>query len=123
MDRTVTTATDQTFTCSISGLSQDTTVTWIDPDDNAISISDTNNYVIDQGTLNLGNKQSTLTVKADQFSRLTSGDIFKCSLKSSLYPTYSPDVTEDMIVTLLSLSKFTTSLQRCEICFTVNVAT
>ena len=110
MDRTVTTATDQTFTCSISGLSQDTTVSWIDPDNNEISTSDTNNYVIDQGTFSLGNKESTLTVKADQFNRLETGDVFKCSLKSSLFPTYSPDVINDMIVTLLSLSKTSISL-------------
>ena len=102
-DRSVTTATDQTITCAITGLSAETPVTWIGPDDNEISISDTNNYVIDQGTYVLGSKSSSLTIKTSKIGSLTSGDKFKCRLKSSQYATYSPDVVNEMTLTLLTL--------------------
>ena len=99
------TATDQTIVCSISDLSLDTPVTWIDPDNNEISTSDTNNYVIDQGSFSLGAKTSTLTIKTAKLAVLTSGGVFKCKLKSSLYATYSPDVIKAMTLTLLTLGK------------------
>ena len=102
-DRSVTTATDQTITCAITGLSAETPVTWIGPDDNEISISDTSNYVIDQGTYVLGSKSSSLTIKTSKIDSLTSGDKFKCRLKSSQYATYSPDVVNEMTLTLLTL--------------------
>ena len=102
LDRTITTATDQTITCSISGLSQDSLVTWIGPDNVVISDTDTNNYVIDQGSFVFGNKVPTLTIKTAKISTLSSGDIYKCQVKSSLYPTYSPVVVKDMSLTLLT---------------------
>ena len=105
VDRTVTTAKDQTITCSISGLSQDTPVTWVDPDNNDISSTDTDNYVIDQGNLVFGIKASTLTIKAAKIDALTSGDKFKCKLKSSRYATYSPEVINEMTLTFLTLGK------------------
>ena len=97
--------TDQTITCSISGLSLDTPITWIDPDNSEISNTDTNNYDINQGTFITGSKTSTLTIKTAKISGLTSGDIFKCKLKSALYSTYSPDVIKEMALTLLVLGK------------------
>ena len=103
MDRSISTAKDQTITCSISGLSQDTPVTWIGPDNNEILTSDTNNYVIDQGSYVLGSKDSTLTIKTGKIASLTSGDVFKCKLKSSLYAVNSPVVEKSMILTLLTL--------------------
>ena len=102
-DRSVVTATDQTLTCSISGLSQSTTITWIGPDNNEISISDTTNYVIDQGSFVFGNKASTLTIKTAKLAVLSSGDVFKCKLKSAQYPDDSPDVVKEMTLTLLTL--------------------
>ena len=104
-DKTVTTATDQDLICTISGLSQDTPVTWIDPDNNEISESDTNNYVIAQGSFIFGSKPSTLTIKTTKFASLSSGDVFKCKLKSALYPTDSPEVVNEMSLNLLSLGK------------------
>ena len=89
--------------CTISGLSQNSPVTWIGPDDNEISESDTNNYAIDQGTYIFGSKASTLTIKTAKFASLSSGDVFKCKLKSSLYPNDSPDVVKEMVLTLLTL--------------------
>ena len=97
------TATDQTLVCTISGLSQNSPVTWIGPDNNEISDSDTNNYVIDQGTYIFGSKASTLSIKTAKFASLSSGDVFKCKLKSSFYPNDSPDVVKEMVLTLLTL--------------------
>ena len=99
------TATDQTITCALSGLSLDTPVTWIGPDNNEISDSDTSNYVIDQGSYSLGSKSSTLTIKTAKLAVLTSGDVFKCKLKSSLFAVHSPDVIKQMKLTLLKLGK------------------
>ena len=103
VDRSVTTATDQTLNCIISGISQDTPVTWIGPDNQEIPTDDTKNYVIDQGFFVLNTKTSTLTINVDTFADLASGDTFKCKLRSSLYPTNSPDVVKEMTLTLLSL--------------------
>ena len=58
-DKVVTTATDQNLVCIISGLSQNTQIIWIGPDSNEISDSETNNYVIDQGSYLSGSKTST----------------------------------------------------------------
>ena len=102
-DRSVVTVSEQKITCSISDLSQETLVTWIDPDNNDISDSDTDNYVISQGTYSSGSKSSTLTITKSKLAGLTSGDTFKCKLKSALYPTNSPEVVKSMVLSLLSL--------------------
>ena len=102
-DQSITTATEQTITCGITGLSADTTVSWIGPDDNEITGSDVLNYRIDQGNYVLGSKSSSLTITTLKIAALSSGDKFKCKLKSAQYPTYSPEVTEEMTITLLTL--------------------
>ena len=104
-DRSVITVADQELVCVISGLSQKTPVTWIGPDNNEISITDTDNYVIDQGSFVFGNKASTLTIKTAKLAVLSSGDVFKCKLKSAQYPDDSPDVVKEMTLTLLKLGK------------------
>ena len=96
---------DQTLTCVISGLSQDTQVTWIDPDDNVVSVSDTDNYVVDQGSFVFGSKSAFLTIKTSKLVELSSGDVYKCKLRSSRYPDDSPDVVKEMVLTLLSLGE------------------
>ena len=106
VDRSVATGVDQSLTCTISGLSQDTPVTWIDPDNNEISNSDTNNYVIAQGTYIFGSKASTLTIKKSKLQSLPSSSVFKCELKSARYPTYSPYVVKEMTLTVIGLSMF-----------------
>ena len=106
VDRSVSTKVDQVLTCSISDLSQDALITWIDPDDNVISDSDNNNYVIDQGTYVFGRKVSTLTIKQRVFESLPTNSVFKCKLKSAAYPEFSPDVVNEMTLTLLELGKF-----------------
>ena len=102
-DRTVTTTTDQTITCTLSGLSQDTSVTWIDPDNNDITNTDTTNYVINQGTFIFGSKAATLTITTAKIATLTSGDRFRCRVKSTLYATYSSDVVKEMTLSFLTL--------------------
>ena len=104
-DRSVVTVTDQTLVCTISGLTQSSPVIWIGPDNNEISISDTNNYVIDQGSFAFGSKASTLTIKTAKLAVLSSGDVFKCKLKSAQYPDHSPDVVKEMTLTILSLGE------------------
>ena len=104
LDRSVATGVDQSLTCTISGLSQDTPITWVDPDNNEISNTDTNNYEIDQGTFIFGSKASTLTIKQSKLQNLPLSSIFKCKLKSARYPTYSPDVVKEMTLTLIGLS-------------------
>ena len=105
-DTSITTATDQLLTCTLTGLSQDTAVTWIDPDNNEISESDEENYVIDQGSYVFGNKISTLTIKVAKINSLTSGDRFKCKVRSSLYPTYSPEIVKEMTLTILTFGNY-----------------
>ena len=77
----------------------------MDPDNNEILDSDTNNYVIAQGSFIFGSKASTLTIKTAKFASLSSGDVFKCKLKSAFYPTDSPEVVKEMVLTLLTLGK------------------
>ena len=89
-------AKNQDIICLVSGLSQNTPVTWIGPDNLEISESDTDNYVINQGDYFSGNKAATLTVTAAKMATLSSGSVFKCKLRSSLYPTHSPDVVKEM---------------------------
>ena len=105
-DKSITTVTDQDLVCTIRELSQDTPIIWVGPDNIEISDSDTNNYVIDQGNYIFGNKAATLTIKTAKMSTLSSGSVFKCQLKSSKYPTHSPDVVKEM-----SLSFFTLGLK------------
>ena len=104
-DKAVSTATNQNLVCTISDLSEDAPITWIDPDNNEISDSDDEDYVINQGSYVFGSKASTLTIKTAKFADLSSGDVFKCIIKSARYPTNSPEVVKDMTLTLLSLSE------------------
>ena len=84
-------------------MSAETAVTWIGPDDNVISGSDTDNYIVDQGSYSSGSKSSTLVIKVAKISSLTSGAVYKCKVKSSLYSEHSPEVLKEMVLTLLNL--------------------
>ena len=94
---------EQTIVCTVSGLSANTPISWIDPDDNEISDSDSSNYVVDQGAYVFGSKASTLTIKQTVLAALPSSSVFKCKLKSSAYSSYSPEVVKEMTLTLLQL--------------------
>lgn len=103
-DKTTAIGSETTLTCSITDLSSDTDVIWIGPDENEITQFDTKNYIVDQGTFQNGTKESTLLIKLVKMQSLSSSSIFKCQLKSALFPTYSPDVQKNMTLTVLSLS-------------------
>ena len=104
-DKSVSTKQDQTLDCIISGLSQNTPVTWIDPNGDEILESDTSNYVIDQGSFVFFTKASTLTIKQSAFESLPKSSIFKCKLKSAAYAEFSPEVINEMTLTLLELGE------------------
>ena len=95
--------TELSISCIITGISQNTPIKWIGPDDIEISDSDTNNYVINQGTYVFGSKASTLNIKEAKLSTLSTESVFKCKLKSALYPTISPEVVKEMTLTFLEL--------------------
>ena len=105
VDRSVSTKINQVLTCTISGLSQNTPITWIDPDNNEISESDTDNYEIGQGSYVFFSKASTLTIKPLVLESLPTTSVFKCKLMSAAYPEFSPDVVNEMTLTLLKLGK------------------
>ena len=105
-DRTTAVGAATTITCTIIGLSENTPVTWIDPSNNEISGTDTSNYFIDQGTFIFGSKASTLKIFESKLQSLPSSSIFKCKLKSARYPTYSPDVVNEMTLTAFGLSMY-----------------
>lgn len=108
VNRAVVTATDQQLTCRISGLSADTTITWVDNDNLPILDTDTDNYVIDPGTYVLGgSKASVLTIKKAKLDTWAAGDTYnyKCKLKSALYPVDSPTVVNQMVLTILELGE------------------
>ena len=90
--------------CTISELSQDTQISWLDPDNNEISSSDTSNYFITHGTFDGGNKISTLTIFRAKLGTLSSKVTYSCKLKSALYSN-SPDVVKKMTLTILEFGK------------------
>ena len=93
---------DYSIRCDITGLSDDTPIVWIGPDNNEISTEDTAEYVIEPGVYLFENTFSFLTIKAGKLASLPSPSIFKCKVKSSFYPTYSPEVVKEMSLTKLS---------------------
>ena len=62
-DKTVLANADRTVTCSVTGMSAETTVTWSDPGNLEISNSDTANYVLNEGNYIGGSKEYFLTIK------------------------------------------------------------
>lgn len=104
-DRFVSTGTTQTLTCAISGLSQNTPVTWIGPDNQDIPTTDTTEYVISQGVFTSGSKESTLEIKLTTLQSLQSPAVFGCKLRSALYPDHSPEVIKQMTLSLGDLGE------------------
>ena len=107
MNRAVVTASDQMLTCTITGLSESTTVTWVDPDNLSILDTDTVNYDIDQGTYDSGERRSTLKIKKAKLDTFTAGQTYnyRCKLKSALYPDDSPFVVNQMVLSILELGQ------------------
>ena len=91
----VTTAIDQTITCTISELTvtPDTypaTVTWKSPEGVIIS-SDNEDYTLNPGTpSSFGVQSAKLTIKPGVLKELEPRSVFQCSVRSGEYPQ-SPD--------------------------------
>ena len=94
-----------TLNCQISGLSDDTSIVWIGPDNIEISAEDTTEYVIEPGFYLFGSTYSLLTIKVGKLEALPTSSTYKCQVKSSVYPAYSPAVVEEMSLTKLSFGK------------------
>jgi hypothetical protein len=106
----VTTAVDQTLTCSIRGLDlrgTPATVSWKDPSGATVIESDTESYTLDQGKINSeGIQSAVLTIKKAKLEAAFLGKgsfTYKCSVKSSLYPD-SPAASDlEAVATILTL--------------------
>ena len=101
----MTTDADQTLTCKIGGLddSHPVTVAWKDPDNAAVSGTDTNNYVLSQGTVDdSGNQEAVLTIKKVKLSSFNGQASFtyKCSVTSSQYPESPASTDVDVIANI-----------------------
>ena len=108
MSKKVTTAVEQTLTCIISELDANgtpVTVTWRDPDDNAVSEADTSNYSLFPGTVDSNGVQNArLTIaalKLAEFSGLTTFT-YKCSAQYSGSPASPP---ADVVANILSFGQ------------------
>ena len=103
--KSVTTAIDQTLTCSIEGLTVSpkkypVSVTWKDPDGTEI-LPDNANYVIKAGTLDdSGTQLAELTIKPVQLRKLASLSTFQCSVQSGQYPSSPRTYFHDVKVTV-----------------------
>ena len=107
----VTTAVDQVISCDIGGLggTDAATVEWLGPNSDVAVVSDTINYVVDQGAAsftnaNDGTQKTTLTIKPAKLATLSGTLIYKCSVTSGQYPS-SPAANKPVSVTVLSYGK------------------
>ena len=98
------------MTCKIEGLDSGhpVTVAWKDPDNAAVSDTDTTNYGLSQGTVDgSGNQEAVLTIKTAKLSSFKDKASFtyKCSAKSSQYPE-SPESSEvEVVANVVTLGK------------------
>ena len=105
--KSVTTAVDQTLTCTIGDLDgKAVTVTWKDPSDKPVSAGDTTNYALDPGTVDgTGKQDAVLTVRTNKLSSFTTSFTYQCSVTSSQYPG-SPSSNEVAVkANILTLGK------------------
>ena len=61
--------------------------------------------MINQGTFVFSSKASTLIIKPSVLESLPSSSVYKCKLKSAAYPDFSPEVVNEMTLTILELVK------------------
>ena len=102
----VTTAVDQTLTCTIGELDNSgtpVTVTWTDPSNGAVS--DGSDYVLAQGTVDgSGVQNAELTIKAGKLASFSGQASFtyKCSVGYSGSPASAPI---DVVANVLTFGK------------------
>ena len=105
--KSITTAIDQTLTCTIEGLSPSataTTVIWRDPEGN--TVVDNEGYDLTQGTVDShGSQIAVLTVKAAALASFIgkSSLTYKCSVRSGLFPDSPSSSYLDVVATILTL--------------------
>ena len=102
-DRSVVTASDQTITCAMTGLSQTASVSWTDP--GGATISDGDNYDVVEGTESGGTQESTLTIKTAKLQTLGTTSTFTCDVTSGEY-TDSEAASNTMTLTTLTFGRF-----------------
>ena len=111
--KSVTTAVQQTLTCTIGGLDSGhpVTVAWKDPDGAAVPDTGDTNYSLSQGSVDgSGNQEAVLTIKPTKLSSFASQTTFtyKCSVTSSQY-SGSPASSEiDVVANVVKLGKLLT---------------
>ena len=104
--KTVTTDSDQTLTCTITGLDQShaVAVTWTDPEGNDVSEIDNIDtfYTIIEGSVDgSGNQEAQLTIKKVKMQTYKSTFTYKCSVKSAQYPDSSQSSELDVVAKIL----------------------
>ena len=108
-DRSIVTASDQTITCVMTGISQTATVSWKDPD--GATISDGDDYTVVQGTESGGAQESTLTTKTAKLQAFGTTSTFTCDVTSGQYPDSDTSSTT-MTLTTLTFGKFCKNKQK-----------
>ena len=92
----MTTGKAQDISCTITGLGSAADVKWIDPDNNDIGPGDTTNYIVVDGKsgFTAGSDQvTTLTIKSDIMSAMSTAKTYTCQVTSSGSPSSTDTVT------------------------------
>ena len=94
---------DHVLTCSITGLSAPTKVSFKNPDRSVITDPSATDYVIDDGSSSFSGyiQEATLTLKSNILSSLESPGTYTCVVKSITYPesaAYEDTATVTMLV-------------------------
>ena len=82
----------------MTGLSATASVSWTAPD--AATISDGDDYTVDEGTESGGDQESTLTITAVKLQSLETTSTFTCAVTSGEYPD-SEAASKTMTLTIL----------------------
>ena len=106
-DKSVVTASEQTISCVINGLSQTAIVSWKDPDGTIITSGD--NYEVVEGTVDDAGQQNS-TISTNKLADLEETSVFTCEVTSGEYPE-SETSSNDMTLTInYTLGRFTFNL-------------
>ena len=103
-DKSLVTATTQSITCSLSGLSASADIVWIDPQNANIPISGAD-YSVNTGSVSSGNQESVLVIQPSILQSMVGNTTYKCQAKSTLYPDNSPNVIKEVVLTTLIFGK------------------
>ena len=103
-DKSIVTATAQTITCFVSGLTGAADFDWMDSAGNILS--DDADYDIVHGNFNSdGTQKTTLVIYPSILGGIVDTATYQVKVKSTTFPLYSPEVIEDVILTAMQLGK------------------